>query len=221
MKKILALVTLAFTLSGLLSALGQEGYFFFNSGSARSIWDGFTSDHMQLAATMRVAFLWGQTNATPIISTIQISTPTNSASEVGFDAWTPILNDPNFHLAVDATTSSLASNTNLANGVFNYAPPTGGSFVRVSGTVPGDYKLFVIGWDKTFATPQMAAAAGSVVGWSNPFIYTAADNLSTASSFKASGFIPFGVSVPEPSSFALASLGGFALLLIRRRNKVE
>lgn len=218
MKKTLALITLALTLSG-LSALGQ-GYFQF-SGPARGVWDGFSlglAPH--LAATMKVGFLWGPTNATPLVSSIAISSPTNS-NIPGFGN-SAILNDPNFQLAVDANTSALASVTNLANGGWSYLTTGGFSAFPVSGTVARDaYKVFVIAWRKDYATPQEATAAGFPLGWSNAFIYNSVDSIGTPLTFASSGFVPFGIVIPEPSSFALASLGGFALLLIRRRNKVE
>lgn len=217
MKKPLVLLTLALTLSG-LSAMGQ-GYFLF-SGPARGVWDGFSLGlPPHLAASLKVGFLWGPTNATPIVSSIAVSTPTNGyIVPFGNSA---ILNDPNFQLAVDNNTTALASVTVLANGGWSYSTTGGFSAFPVSGTAALQaYKVFVIAWSKDYATPQEATAAGFPLGWSNAFIYNSVDVIGTPSTFTSSGFVPFGIVIPEPSSLALASLGGVATMLLRRRNKV-
>lgn len=219
MKKTLALITLALTLSG-LSALGQ-GYFLLN-GPARGVWDGFAPGFPpHLAPTMNVAVLLGPTSSVPQITLILNSTPTNGYPLLpGPTEWNAILNDPNFHLAVDANTSATVIMPNHANGSWTYTTTGGFSSIPIAGTSPGTYKVFAIAWDKNYATPLTAAQAGASVGWSSPFFYDAVDFIGTPSTFAASGFVPFGIVIPEPSTFALASLGGFALMLFRRRNKI-
>lgn len=217
MKKLLIIATAAVSLSG-LSVMGQ-GYFQF-SGSTRGVWDAFTLANggaSKLGATMNVAFLWGSGSA--LVSSVSSSTATNGSTVFSpADAWTAILNDPNYTLAIDANKSTAAIASSAANGAWSYTS-TAGTIFPVTGTGSGAYSVFVIGWDKTYATPADAAAANSAVGWSQVFSYTAANNVGTPLSMPASGLTPFGViaPVPEPATFALAGLGAAALLVFRRK----
>jgi hypothetical protein len=110
-------------------------------------------------------------------------------------------------LATINTTTAGAINY---NGGTAFAGPT-------TTAVGGTYSLFMIGWSGGYATPALAAASGqSAVGWSAPFSYTAtaltaAPNLMGVTAFGVAGVIP------EPTTMALAGLGGLALLAIRRR----
>jgi hypothetical protein len=218
MKKLLLVSTLALTLSS-LSTLGQ-GYFQFQ-GPTRGVWDGFTpSLPPHLAATMNVAFLIAPANTTPLVSSVAPSSPTNSA--ILGSGNSAILNDPNFSLAIDANTSALASVPNSASGSWFYTTTGGFAATPITGTTANTtYTVYVIAWNKFFATPQAAAAASFPLGWSSPFQYTAVNNIGTPSTFAASGFVPFGIVIPEPSPLAQTSLGGFALMQFRRRNKVS
>lgn len=215
MKKLLAITSLA-TLLAQLSTFGQ-GYAAV-AGGARSAWDGFTQPTSRLAATMNVAILWG--SGTPLISSIAASTPTNTSLAVGFSratAWSDILNDPNFQFAVDNNTSTMIIPQTSAGSSWTYTTTGGFSSIPITGTSAGSsYSMFVIGWDKTYATPQAAGAAGAYIGWSAPFTYHFTDSIGTPPSIAASGFIPFGV-VPEPGSLSLIGLGAASALLFRRR----
>ena len=221
MKKILLIATTVVALSGLTS-MGQ-GYIAFQTPT-RGMWDLFTPANAgtpKLAATMNLTFLWGTGSA--LITGIGATTPTNNlASQPIFtpaQAWTAILTDPNYRLGLDQNAGN--SNpilANAANGAASYLAAA--SFPLNLSPAGGTVGVYVIGWDKAFATPAAAQAAGSVVGWSPIFQYAlGASSIATVSTFAGSGFVPFGVPavVPEPTTFALAGLGMAAMLVSRRR----
>jgi len=215
MKKLPFLIILGIlsTLS-CLSAFG-DGYFLF-SGPGKGVWDGWSTGVPHLAATNNVAFLWGPTSSVPLVDSIMTATPTNGNEVDLAAAWNDILTDPNFQLALNSNSNALAMVRCSAIGSWGY---NGAAEFPVMGTAPGDYEVFVIGWPSLYATPQDAAAAGAAVGWSAPFTYTAADPPpgTPPFSFASSGFVPFGVNVPEPSAWLLAGLGTAGLLSFRRR----
>jgi hypothetical protein len=220
MKKILLIATTTAALSG-LSAFGQ-GQFVFSS-NAKVVWDGWSVEGFSKPdANNNVAFLIG--TGTPLVDSIQTSAPTNANAEInGLLAWNYILNDPNFRLATNAASGALASVQTTSLGGINY---NGGSPFQVSGTSSsgGNITIFVIAWQNIWADPFVAALSGGVVGWSAPFTYSYAagpvpgppgfpDNFSTA------GLQPFGVTVPEPSTFVLGGLVAAAMLIFRRRKQ--
>ena len=223
MKKTLLIATTIVALSG-LSAMAQ-GYVAFQTGS-RGTWDLFTVANAgtpKLGATENVAFLWAS-SGTPLIAAIQSATTTNNlaanaAATASISAdWTAILNDPNFHLGVDLNTSASPIVATTAAGAASYLAAA--SFPLVGSAAGSTISVFVIGWDKQYATPAAAAAANSAVGWSSVFSYaTGASSIATVSTFTASSFVPFGVvnPVPEPATFALAGFGMAAMLVSRRR----
>jgi hypothetical protein len=204
-------------------AFGQGQATFEGNFALRMIWDDFSSSQPQLAATMNVAFLYGE--GTPVVDGVFTSVPTNSLNAGPFfsysQAWSDILNDPNFILATNADamgSPAITTNTALGGWVYNNS-----SSFTVTNSIGGQtYQVFVIGWSKNYATPQQAALAGAAVGWSTPFSYTFTSNPSPPVTMSSSGLTPFGVGtiqlVPEPASAALAGLGGVSLLMIRRRS---
>lgn len=211
MKKLLLIVTAAAAISS-LPAFGQ-GYFLF-TGPVRGVWDNFSGATARPSTNDRVAFLWG--SGTPSVGAIMTSVPTNSTAAFSYDAaWTAILGDANFHLALNNTDGSLAAVNSAGNGAWSYA---GAGTFPVTGTAAGAFQVYVIGWNAAYADPAAAQAAHSPVGWSAPFTYNATGQLGTPLSFAQSGFTSFGVGiVPEPTTFALAGLGMAAMLIFRRR----
>jgi len=235
MKKLI--VTLALAAVG-LSAFAQ-GEFEFAGPGPRGVWDAYsTPGSSHEAADIDVAFLFGSTSATPLVDAIAASTATNGSTAYNPQtAWTDILTDPSFMLATNDNGGSpvLAVTTSTANGSYAYTPPGGsaGGAFAVDGSASGgaSYRVFMIGWNSAYATPQAAALAGSAVGWTQFFTYAAAagpvpgpagtpGTMLAAAGGSPSGvpILQFGVaSVPEPTTIALAGLGGLALLGLRRK----
>lgn len=213
MKKLIAIVAVAVT--GFAS-FGQ-GYFSFTSNT-RGAWDAFTTPSSpKLAADINVGFLWG--TGTALISGVFNSIATNNTTGLTpsqlATAWTDITTDPNFKIA-NVSGVPVVTGTS-AGGAWNYN--SGGTF-GVDNTSAGSvYTLIAFGWSNAYATPALAAAAGSPVGWSAPFSYTSVASIGTPLTMNASGLLPFGVTtvVPEPATIALAGLGGLALLALRRK----
>ena len=222
MKKIITLNLLAVWLAT-AAAFGQ-GYFNFVTGKSQA-YDGFTTPGVfVLSTTVNTTFLWGPTNATPDVAaaTSHASSPTNWITGVisqgwyVYNAWNAIP-DGQFTLATNSSTSALVTQRTAANGSIAY---NGGASFGVAGTTGNTtYAIYLISWDAQFATPQLAAASGTAVGWSTPFLYLSgvipsSSNLNMSS---APGFGTSAPPVPEPATLTLAVLGGLSLLAFRRK----
>ena len=224
MKKIIALSILAVSFA-VTSAFGQ-GYFQFTTGKSQ-VYDGFTTPGASaLGSTMNVAFLWAPSGtATPMPISATPSSGNSSTTEpyTVAQAWAAIMSSSdNWTLALNAgNADSLASVLCAANGSVTY---NGGVSFGVTGTSPSvTYSVFMIAWNGAYATPQAAQTAGSAVGWSSVFSYDSVTAIGTPGNFSAQApsfgvFIP-AAPVPEPSTLALAGLGGFGLLMALRRKK--
>ena len=217
MKKLVLLSTIMASLAG-ISAFGQ-GYFQFTTAKS-AVYDGFNGGAAAVSTAVDVAFLWAASGDVPtvegILNGVPIATTTASSTYTTTAAWAAILNDPNFQIGVNSGTGLQAITASPANGALSYNG--GGAFAGPLATVPGvAYSLFMIGWDGTYATPALAAAANASVGWSPVFAYTCATSTGIPSNFSAAA--KFGVAgiIPEPTTIALAGLGGLALLGFRRR----
>jgi len=237
MKKLI--VTLALAAVG-VSAFAQ-GDFAFAGPGARGVWVGSTGNNtVEANNNIDVAFLFGSVSATPLVSGIANGTATNgSTAYVASTAWTDILTDPNFMLATNDNNGSpvLAVGTEGANASYGYTPPGGslGGAFAVDGSASGgaNYRVFIIGWSSAYATPQAAALAGAAVGWTQYFTYgavagpnpgpagTTETMLAAVGGSANAPVLQFGVetisAVPEPTTIALAGLGGLALLGLRRK----
>jgi PEP-CTERM motif len=220
MKKILALTLLAVSFAA-PSVFGQ-GYFLFTTGKSQA-YDGFTTPGSSaLSANVKVAFLWAAANTLSPFAIASTPTGGNSTTTESYtvaQAWGLINGGATgWTLAVNNGTSAIASVNTAANGSVTY---NGGFSFGVTGTAANtQYSLILIGWNGAYADPTTAAANGSAVGWSSVFQYNSKDNLTTPNNMAAQGanfgvFVP--ASVPEPSTMALAGLGGAAMLLFRRR----
>jgi len=238
MKK-LALISSLIALAGGLSAFGQ-GYAAVNLGEGKNVvWDGFTlaSGVAATTANVDVALLWGPNGDVPqidtAISAFSLKTGTNGQTGLTYtaaQAWSDILNDPNFTLAYASdnggspytlATATTAGNGSSTFGEFDLNNSTGTALTGGAG-VGNAYEFFFISWSSAYATPALAAAANSAVGWGSPFSYTTFNSSGTAAttSYSANAFgtfAPFAGVVPEPTTLALAGLGGFTLLFLRRK----
>ncbi len=204
-----------------VAAFGQ-GYFQFSTGNSQ-VWDGFTTPAGAPVrdSLVNVAFFWGAANTAAAVEGVMNGTPNNvDAASSTFStttAWSDILTDPNFTLAVNNNTSAAAIITTTTKGAIAYA--ANGVF-PVAGTAGRtQYSLYMIGWSAAYATPTIAATAqNSYVGWSQVFQYSS--TLFTDTPNTMIGVTPqFGVAgiIPEPTTMALAGLGGLSLLLFRRK----
>ena len=210
MKRISVITSLVVSVAG-FSAFGQ-GYFEFSTGKSQA-WD----ETAHTSSTIDVAFLWGAQGAVPEVETLANGVPTTGTFLNPAVAWTAILYDPNFQLAVNSGAgNSLASVLCTSAGGISYNG--GNAFAGPLATSPGvTYTLFMISWNSAYATPALAAAANTFLGWSQAFDYTA--TALTASPNNMVGITPpFGMVVmPEPATMALAGLGGVSWWLFRRR----
>lgn len=233
MKKTLITLTVAATLTG-LSAFAQ-GNFIFSSGGG-FVWNDTVSPPVKGGA-FNVGFLWSpsltatskvfQATGYSLIPTnnvlgSSVQGPTTGPAGAPGTAWAALTSDPNFQFGMDFGTGLMAVGTLTGTGgiTYNAASP-----FTVTGTSTGGGSVLAlfVAWSNLYATPQAAAAAGSPVGWSNPFAYayTATGVAPTGMGAQAAGEgvdAHFGVAlVPEPTTFALAGLGAAALLIFRRR----
>jgi hypothetical protein len=231
MKRLIALVTAAATLSG-LSAFAQ-GNFAFSSGPG-FVWNSLNAPAVR-GGPFNVGFLWSanlSATSAVALATGHSLIPTNNVTGGGAqgtaynptgDEWTAIMSDPNFQFGRNAGQgNAFAVATLTLTGGITY---NGGSPFGVTGTSTGggQVRIFFVAWSNAFADPAAAAAAGSVLGWSNPFNYSYGDTatapLPMGTQAVNGGFdARFGVApVPEPTTFALAGLGAAALMIFRRR----
>jgi len=223
MKKIitLGLVVASFAAT---SSFGQ-GYFLFTSGKSQA-WNGFTTAGVSATSSLvDTSFLWAPANTTSPMAALLASTPTtgNSTTTEPYtvsQAWTAILSG-GFNLATNGNNGSVVVQGTAANGGIAYN--SSGTF-PIAGTANNGttaYTVFMIGWNSAYATPALAAANGSAVGWSTAFQYTPSKDAITAAPSMSSLGANFGVFipavVPEPTTLALAGLSGASLLLFRRR----
>ena len=222
MKKIITigLVVASFAAT---SSFGQ-GYFLFTSGKSQA-WNGFTTAGVSATSSLvDTSFLWAPAGTTSPMAALLASTPTtgNSTTVENYtvaQAWTAILSG-GFNLATNNGGSVVVQAT-AANGGIAYN--SSGTFPILGTANNGTtaYTVFMIGWNSAFATPALAAAVGSAVGWSTAFQYTPSKDAITAAPSMSSQGANFGVFipvvVPEPTTLALAGLSGASLLLFRRK----
>ncbi len=217
MKKKLILAATLVAMTG-LSAFGQ-GYFLFVA-TKNSVWDNFTTGTTTSGGGHTIAgFLWGPAATVGMLGAT--GNPVSNTVPLSPAKWDDILTDPQFHLATNSTSGLLVTAPVNASGlqIGGIGYLTGQTFT-VAGTAGGQiYTVYAVSWNSLYATPEEAAAAGSAVGWSNPFQYSAGNGpTSTPLNFNGSGMLAFGVTpVPEPATFALAGLGAAAMLIFRRR----
>jgi hypothetical protein len=229
MKKQLILAAL---LTGIAASSFAQGYCVFGTSGKSWVWDNFSTPGTSqvggtAGANINLAFLIGSTANTPLLGNTGNGSGNTTAfsQSAGTTIWTDIMSDPNFTIAHNQTGGAIVqtpvNTSSLVRGGWSFG---GGSSFQVQNFVGGSYKVVVVGWDAAYATLAAAQAANAAVGWSSAFTYTLQPDLSTApSTFNGSGMTAFGVTpitvaaVPEPSTMALAALGGASLLLFRRR----
>jgi len=149
---------------------------------------------------------------------VQTNALTSGTSFNNAAAWSAILGDANYQ-AVVGTNGNAVIQAQSNNGSFVYNNSSSFNFNGVNGGLT--YYFYEIAWAGNYATAALAQAAGAAVGWSAVFAYTPTSGATPATSTSGSP-TPFGAfgpvtPTPEPTTVALAGLGGLALLGLRRR----
>jgi hypothetical protein len=169
--------------------------------------------------TITVGFEWA---AASTASAIGAGSSTNySGAALAPSTWTTLLTDPNFNFATNAGSlvTVAVNNSGVTQAGWNYQ--SAAAFVPLGTTAGNTYSVFAVAWNSTYATPWLAAAGNSFVGWSSVIQYASSPSSSQAPpTFAASGLPAFGiipVATPEPATMALFALGGASVLLFRRR----
>jgi len=217
------MVTLAAVLATAgMTAFGQ-GYIEFST-SGGFVYDDFTTPGTDVKApgNVTVTFLWAANGATSALGAGLATT--GQVTESGGAASIETMLSSGWTVANNTGTGVEADNTVHASG-----PTQGGigyGTFQVTGTSSAgiNYEVVVVGWASTEgATLSAALASGGALGWSSAFSYASgSSSTSPLSQFSAAGNgTPFGVagvaSTPEPTSLALAGLGGLSMLFLRRR----
>ncbi|HEX3626374.1 MAG TPA: PEP-CTERM sorting domain-containing protein [Verrucomicrobiae bacterium] len=224
MKKQIAILAAIFVAGG-LSAFGQ-GYVNFTTGGG-FVYDEFTTPGSDVAssATVDVTFLWATTGATDLFGTGVATTGSNSGA-TGFGELSTMLSSGwsiayNVGGASPVEAQVLTSSSGLAKGGINYSSSFAlGTSTGADSTAGGTYQFVVVGWNAAAgSTLEAAMADASAFGWSSSFQYASgASSSSPVSALSSSGLSKFGVApVPEPTTLALAGLGGLSMLFLRRR----
>ena len=212
------------------SAFAQGQVLFTSSGSY--IWNT-NSARVSAIGAVDVGFIFS-TSSSAVAGVEGIGgytgTPTNTAnvtltSAQNASAWTALLTDPNFQIATNTSTSSTVVETTSAAGGLS------GSAFTLGGTSASGGTIYIVAfaWQASAGSdPWAAQAAGASLGWSKVFSYgyvagpvPGPTGTPVSLNTLTAGW-QFGVlgvsSVPEPSTMALAALGGASLLLFRRRS---
>lgn len=202
-----------------INAFAQEGYVLFVTPK-NYVYDEFITPGIGVVSPgdVTVTFLWAPVETPDPLGS---GVPTSGISNVG-SGWSTVASMLSSGWTVAQNASSGNAEADVAvtsQGGINY---NGGSDFPAENMTGGNaYEFVVIGWDNLTGAATLENAMGDEVpmAWSNPFDYaTGATVTATVEEFSESGMNPFGVApVPEPASLALAGLGGFSLLFIRRR----
>jgi hypothetical protein len=184
-----------------------------------SIWNDTTGTPV-VNNQLYFSLIAGPAATTPSVSSIATFSPTND--NFGYnpaEAWNDILNQSGFFF-VDGTNNGPIVGAIGGNGGFAYNDSTGFSSLNLNGGTTNT--MYLIAWSTAYATPALAQAANAAVGWSAPFQYTPSSGpvLPNNGISMNSLVTPFGVNigpVPEPTTVALAGMGGLALFGLRRR----
>ena len=241
MKK-LTLIAVAATLIS-WGAHGQGLCAFNNSASARvsvnSVIGGAGSAFTPAGAgSFYYALFYASSTVTTVEGSAGALIPIAGNNENTSWVW----NDTNWHFAGNGQTYTDNGNTYLAQGYALSTATTGrlqsaqgaGIDDAIGGLAAGATASFVIvGWSSTIGTTWSAVqsflTSGSLVGnmylgESPVSLFQTGDNASTPTNpiMAGSGAVPgFTVGllnpIPEPSTMALAALGGLSLLMFRRR----
>ena len=225
MKKTL-LITAAIVLAGISSF--AQGNVNFQGGLNQFKVD--TNGVVAAQAGVNVTLLFSSTAVLPSVDgiamqnagsgTLGSSFVTNTTTFTIATAWSAILADANY-FQVNGTNSPVSSILASSSSTGGWSYNAGSSFSAANVTGGNTYYAYVVAWIGSETTLAAAAAAGDALGWSQSFQYTPTTGVTGATSTggvegKFAVYAPI-VATPEPSTMALAALGGASLLLFRRR----
>ena len=231
MKKIMSISLLAATLAA-TSAFGQ-GYLTINTSNGQ-VFNGLGATSIAGNTALNWGLYWAPAaTANPMFSTASSTTgnSTTTSAQAGYTAasqWTA-LSGSLFQLAFDPNNNqSVIDNVQNGGAVVYWTqdPFSPGQGFAVQGTGASSYAFLEVAWSAAYSTPGAAATAGGAIGWSYVSSFgplptdpsaPAAGNQPTFASYGV--FAPTTAPVPEPSTLALAGLGGFGMLMAMRRKK--
>ena len=228
MKKILCIAAVLAIASSSAFADGNIAL----GGSLHGIWNWNTLESDNLEVTLLFApantatSLAGFTGGANGSATNAIINNTGGAVDYSTDmAWSDVINDMNnngwFQLDGATNSNPLYASVN-ANGSFLYNNSSSWSAANVNANTT--YSVIELAWDTgngLWTTLDLAEENDTYIGWSKVIQYTPTSNPTAPTIINGTlvGFYGVGgaLGVPEPSTVALAGLGGLSLMLIRRR----
>jgi len=220
MKKILVIATMA-----AFAAVSSYGQGFINfQGFLHNMGNNYTTPGtVTYNAGIDVELLFAPASTPTAVSAIASSSSPASLSYSTAVAWADITGNVAFQ-PVDGTNGTpVAVMASAANGGGVYNASAAYSVPNLASTGV-TYTFYEVAWyagaTGQYSTLALAAGADTYVGWSQPFQYTpTSSGVPPPTSFTAAlvGDFLVGGTIPEPSTIALAGLGGLSLLLFRRR----
>jgi hypothetical protein len=224
MKKTLIIATMA-----ALTAVSSYGQGWLNfQGFLHNTANNYTTPGtVTYNAGINVELFFATAGKASAVSAIAASSSPATLTYTTKTAWADIMGDSLFQ-AVQGTggAGTVAQFASAANGggVYNASKAYGAGNL-VGGTT---YSMYEVAWFAgtagQYTTLALAAAAngnnGTYVGWSQVFSYNALTSGNPAPTLFANTFVGLfdvGGTIPEPTTMALAGLGGLAMLMFRRR----
>jgi len=120
--------------------------------------------------------------------------------------------------SINGTGTNLFATT---TGTGGFSGNGGTSFLLAGSSGGASYQMIAIGWNASAGANPFSGYTSLDLGWSCPFTYLTGATITDPNGgtpFSGTGMNQFGVApIPEPSTIALAGLGGLSLLLFRRR----
>jgi hypothetical protein len=239
MKKQIAILATLIAASG-FTAFGQD-YLQFNQAGTKLVWDESTTPGVGVepgtVGEYEMAFLWAPVATADDLSNLgnagnfglngtgaasdQVATNTVASTAVGVAEIQTMLG-AGWNIGevfggstiIETTTSTKGSMT-----AYNGSAPVelAGTSGNNSGT---DIEMIFIAWNASATLGSGATTFSSVadLGWSNPFNEEVGSSAGDANAGSETAVNDFGVApTPEPTTLALAGLGGLSMLFLRRR----